>query len=65
MVQEALDLASEFDEAPTKLARMQKSRVDLLKEAYSGECAVHCNGKWLECGLGLLQRNEIPLLTFL
>ena len=23
-----------------------------------------CNGKWLECGLMLLQRNEIPLSRF-
>ena len=28
------------------------------------ECAVDCNEKWLECGLGLLERNEIPLSSF-
>jgi hypothetical protein len=64
IVQEALDLAREFDEAPKKLARMQKSRVQLLKEAYSGECAVDCGGKWLECGLNLLERNEIRSSSF-
>ena len=64
IVQEALDLAREFDEAPKKLARIQKSRVRLLQEAYSGQCAVDCNGKWLECGLELLARHEIELSCF-
>ena len=64
IVNEALNLAKEFDEAPQTLARMRKSRVQLLKEAYSGECVIDCNGKWLECGLMLLQRNEIPLSHF-
>ena len=64
IVNEALNLAKEFDEAPQTLAQMRKSRVQLLKEAYSGECVSDCNGKWLECGLMLLRRNEIPLSRF-
>ena len=64
IVNEALNLAKEFDEAPQTLARMRKSRVQLFKEAYSGECVSDCNGKWLECGLMLLERNEIPLSRF-
>ena len=64
IVNEELDLAKEFDEAPQTLAQMRKSRVQHLKEAYSVECTSDCNGKWLECGLMLLQRNEIPLLRF-
>lgn len=63
-VNEALDLAKEFDSAPERFARQQKSRIQLLKEAYFGECVENCGGKWLECALGLLQRNEIPLSKF-
>jgi hypothetical protein len=37
---------------------MQKSCVQLLKETYSSECTSDCNGKWLECGLDLLQSND-------
>ena len=36
IVNEALNLAKEFDEAPQTLARMPKSRVQLLKEAENG-----------------------------
>ena len=64
IVNEALEVATEFDEAPQRLARMQKSCVQLLKEAYSSECTSDCNGKWLECGLNLLQSNDIPLSSF-
>jgi hypothetical protein len=35
-----------------------------LKETYSSECTSDCNGKWLECGLNLLQSNDIPLSNF-
>jgi hypothetical protein len=64
VVEEALALALEFQEAPAKLARLQKTRVDVLREAYNGLCVADCSGKWLECALGLLSQNEISLSTF-
>ena len=64
VVQEALALAAEFDEAPAKLLRMRKDRVQLLQEAYRGECAKDCRGRWLGNALSLLARNGIPLSKF-
>ena len=64
VVEESLALALEFQEAPAKLARLQKTRVDVLREAYNGLCVADCGGKWLECALGLLSQNEISLSTF-
>lgn len=43
---------------------MQKCRVQLSNEAYSVECASDCDGKWMECALTFLQRNDIPLSRF-
>ena len=65
IVNEALNLAKEFDEAPQMLARMRKSCVQLLKEAYSGECVSDCNGKSLECGLMATAKKRDPFVTFL
>ena len=45
-VDDALAVAKEFQDAEEKLARMQKSRVDLLNEAKEGKCVDRCDGKW-------------------
>ena len=64
IVQEALDLAREFDEAPKNWHEYRRAVCRLLQEVYSGQCEVDCNGKWLECGLELLARHEIELSSF-
>ena len=48
IVEEALTLAMEFEEAPEKLARFQKSRVEILNEAYNGQCVPNCGDQWME-----------------
>ena len=52
------------EEAPAKLARLQKSRLDLLNEAYNGECVADHSGQWMHCALTLLAQNDISLSTF-
>ena len=64
VVNEALELAKEFDNAPRALARLQKTRIELLQESYHSQCVNDCNGKWLECALDVLKRNEIGLTSF-
>jgi hypothetical protein len=64
-VDDALAVAEEFDEAEKKLARMQKSRVDLLTEAKEdGKCVEGCEGKWLMAAEQLLESNSITRQSF-
>ncbi|CAB3981320.1 Hypothetical predicted protein [Paramuricea clavata] len=64
-VDDALAVAKEFDEAEKKLARMQKSRVDLLTEAKEeGKCVAGCEGKWLLAAEQLLESNSITHQSF-
>ena len=60
-VDDALQLAKEFAEAEAKLARSKKTRVELLNEAYNGECASECNERWLQCAISLIENNGILL----
>ena len=64
VVNEALDLAKEFDDAPEALARLQKTRIQLLEEAYTLSCSDECKGQWLHCALDVLNRNEICTQSF-
>ncbi len=63
-VEEAIALAKEIEEAPHKLARLQKTRLELLDEAYNAQCVAGCNGRWLECALTILRDNNIPLTEY-
>ena len=63
-VDDALQLAKEFAEAEAKLARSKKTRVELLNEAYNGECASECNERWLQCAISLIENNGILLKHF-
>ena len=59
-----LAVAKEFQDAEEKLARMQKSCVDLLNEAKEGKCMDGCDGKWLLAAQQLLESNSIPVKSF-
>lgn len=64
-VDDALAVAKEFEEAEKKVLRMQKTRVDLLKEAKEKEkCVDGCDGKWLTAAVQLLESHSIPLKSF-
>ena len=64
VVNEALDLAKEFDDAPAALARLKMTRIELLQQAYTSSCVVGCEGQWLSCALEVLARNEISIQSF-
>lgn len=64
VVDEALQLAREFAEAEGKLARSKKTRLELLNEAYAGECASECRERWLQCAIKLIESNGIALSHF-
>ena len=64
VVEEALQLAKEFDEAPAKLLRKAKSRIEILRQAYDSTCVEECKGQWIHSALTLLAKNEIPLDSF-
>ena len=51
---DALQLAKEFTEAEAKLSMSKKTRVELLNEAYNGECASECNERWLQCAISFM-----------
>ena len=63
-VYDALQLAKEFMEAEAQLATSKKGRLDLLEEAYKGECASECNERWLWCRATLIENNGILLNHF-
>ena len=63
VVDECLAIAKELG-CTEKFARSQKTRIQLLEEAYASECAHGCNGQYLEAAIGLLERNEIPVSAF-
>ena len=63
-VEDALQLAKEFMEAEAELATSKKGQLDLLEEAYKGECASECNERWLWCMTTLIENNGILLNHF-
>lgn len=64
-VSDAFAVAKEFAEAESKLARLKKTRLDLLKEAKDcGQCCEGCNGKWSLAAEQLLQGNGISVKSF-
>lgn len=64
VVNEALELAKEFVEAPMQMQRLKMSRIDILNEAYGASCVTDCNGQWLEMALTLMSQNELSVSAF-
>lgn len=65
VVNEALDLAQELQDAEEKQKRLSKSRIDILEEELKKECVKGCeNKKWLKSALQILQRNDIDVTTY-
>ena len=56
VVEEALEMAKEFHEAPPKLLQKAKSHIEILRQA--------CKEQWIHSALTLLAKNEIPLDSF-
>ena len=63
-VDEALCIAKEFGEAEAKLARSNKTRMQLLEDCKESECNDGCHGSWLNAAESLLKRHEIAIEVF-
>ena len=61
---DALQLAKEFSEAEAQLARSKKGRLELLQEAYKGDCTSECKERWLKCAISLIENNGVLLRHF-
>ena len=44
--------------------RKKASRIDLIWKAADGECALSCEGKWLECAQEVLVNNKVHPILF-
>ncbi|KXJ08125.1 hypothetical protein AC249_AIPGENE24816 [Exaiptasia diaphana] len=47
VVEEAINLGQELEEAPNMVERMKKTRLELLQEAYNSGCVDGCQGNWI------------------
>lgn len=59
VVCELIETSWDMKEARGEIERASKSRVDLLQEANSKECALGCNGEWRRSAGEILQSNNI------
>ena len=50
--------------AQEKLEKQKLKRMDLIEEAYRGDCVAGCNNLWYELAAEVLQLNQICVLTF-
>ena len=59
VVDEAIRVAWELEEAPQLLQRSRQSRLERLQSACNGDCVSDCNKKWLVLARNILARNNI------
>lgn len=63
-VEEAIRIGWEMEEAPAKLERNNKTRMEILQEFLQVECVSGCNKQWLSIAKDILRRNSIPEAAF-
>ena len=63
VVDECLAITKELSSAE-KLVRMEKSRVEILQEVRGLQCTPGCNGQYHTAAIAALERNEIPVTSF-
>ena len=56
--------AWELREARSKINRLNRNRIDVVREAAAKECLPACAGKWFEMALEVLQKNSIHSIVF-
>ena len=59
-VEEALRVGWEMEEAPAKLERNQKTRMEILEEFLQEQCVSTCNKKWLTIAKDCLAHRPLP-----
>ena len=50
--------------AQAKIDRVKKSRMQLIREAYSSDCVAGCDTQWINCARGVLRNNNIHPIVF-
>lgn len=63
-VADILQSTWEIENAPEKLERAQKTRMELLQQAQEGRCVEGCNGQWIVCANEILTNNGISEMYF-
>ena len=53
-----------MQEASAVLTRRKASRMQLIREAASGNCVDNCDGLWLRCGEDVLVNNKVHPILF-
>ena len=64
VVEDAIRVGWELEEAEEKLKRSKLTRLEILEQALENCCVENCNGQWLEMAENLIHRNGIDLLVF-
>ena len=59
VVDEAIQVGWEMEEAEEKLKRKQMTRLEILHKALEGPCIANCNGEWLDVAEDTLARNNL------
>ena len=59
VVDEAIQVGWEMEEAEEKLKRKQMTRMEILHKALEGPCIANCNGEWLDVAEDTLARNNL------
>ena len=59
VVDEAIQVGWEMEEAEEKLKRKQTTRMEILQKALEGPCSATGNGEWLEVAEDTLARNNL------
>lgn len=54
----------EIEDSQEKLARENKTRLELMQEALEGDCVDGCDGQWLQCAQDILHKNGIQVQRF-
>ena len=64
IVNEALSVAKQLEEAEETLARKNKTRMELLHDFLKETCVDNCEKRWLNSAVEVLERNEIGVSAF-
>ena len=59
VVEEAIRVGWEMEEADKKLQRSKMSRLEVLRAVGEGECSEGCNGQWYELATDILSKNNL------
>lgn len=59
VVDEAINVGWEMEQAEEKLKRQKMSRIEILETALETDCVDNCNGQWIELAQDIIRRNNL------